>query len=93
MDKVACDIDRLNIKVEQLELAVGRMSNRILELETAKPEVRDGEVLPCPFCGKQPEFRFEYRGWIIWCADFLCVEQRYGSATKQDAIDNWNRRQ
>jgi len=93
MDKVACDIDRLNIKVEQLELAVGRMSNRILELETAKPDVRDGEALPCPFCGNQPEFREEYRGWIIWCADFLCVEQRYGSATKQDAIDNWNRRQ
>lgn len=90
IDNTACDIDRLNIKVEQLELAIGKLSNRILEIE--QPQEKKDEVLPCPFCGKQPEFRFEHRGWIIWCADFLCVEQRYGSATKQDAIDNWNKR-
>lgn len=51
------------------------------------------DKLKCPICNKEALMRkVEGRGWIIYCTDFLCVEQRYGSATKQDAIDNWKRK-
>jgi Lar family restriction alleviation protein len=49
---------------------------------------------PCPFCGETPLLiKKDERGWFVYCGNFLCTIQRYGSATKQDAIDNWNRRQ
>lgn len=95
MDKVACDIDRLNIKVELLELFCGKLSLKLASIEelvSNNKSKKEGEALPCPFCGNQPEFREEYRGWIIWCADFLCVEHRYGHETIESAVADWNSR-
>ena len=46
---------------------------------------------PCPFCGETPLLiKKDERGWFVYCGIFAF--QRYGSATKQDAIDNWNSR-
>ena len=55
---------------------------RIMEME---------EMLVCPMCGKEATVEnVPHRGWIVKCSNFRCVEQRYGSPTKEDALENWN---
>jgi hypothetical protein len=50
-------------------------------------------LLTCPFCGNKPTVKEVFgRGWIVECPNILCVQQRYGHPTKEDAIADWNKR-
>ena len=51
------------------------------------------ELLECPFCGKNPKLSFlENIGWKVVCPTLGCVEHKYGHPSKQDAVEDWNRR-
>lgn len=63
----------------------------------------DVELLPCPFCGGRAKvMRMDYLNemqtvWGVFCERDLDAECAHGHyidnyATKQEAIDAWNRR-
>jgi hypothetical protein len=57
-------------------------------------------LLPCPFCGEYPEIQHDTEGekygrttgWLIFCdgTSHSCTAGTF--LTKQEAIDEWNRR-
>lgn len=59
--------------------------------QTAPPEVKEGELLPCPFCGGAEAYAGKrLGGWVAFCPDCDAVEQ-YG-LTKEEAVKAWNTR-
>ena len=64
----------------------------------------DVDLLPCPFCGgKAKAMHLDYGDevqtvWGVFCVPDLNAEHAHGHyidnyATKQEAIDAWNRRE
>jgi hypothetical protein len=51
------------------------------------------ELLSCPFCGELPFVSLQDNiGWKVTCPTLGCVGQKYGHPSKEDAIEDWNRR-
>lgn len=47
-------------------------------------------LLPCPFCGGEAEFKKNDFGFYVICPECLCSTQTY--STDDDAISTWNNR-
>ena len=51
------------------------------------------ELKPCPFCGGEAKMaNTDIGGWPVYCINCPCDYGRYWFATKQKAIEAWNRR-
>lgn len=66
--------------------------------QLSRPQVAEGELLPCPFCGGRASTRkIDARGfhvtWDVYCLNFECwCIAHIGALTEAEAIAAWNTR-
>ncbi len=59
--------------------------------QTAPPKVKEGVLLPCPFCGsEQDQITIHSDGWSVRCESCLAGTDKYKHKTA--AYNNWNNR-
>ena len=64
-----------------------------LHMEKDRGDGDHMEVMNCACCdGKATVEKVGNRGWIVSCESDLCVCQKYGHASKDDAVNDWNTR-
>lgn len=53
-----------------------------------------GELKPCPFCGNDDPILYDFDGedWAVECGKGLCTAQTIMVDTREQAVQNWNRR-
>jgi Lar family restriction alleviation protein len=68
--------------------------------------MNDETLAPCPFCGKQPEYKRESTHWtgqrsVVLAVELGCIESdmqkgfhhvTVKAKTEQEAIEEWNKR-
>lgn len=51
------------------------------------------ELKPCPFCGETAKVLcIGKKYYFVTCVNIFCPSSTEGVSTKQEAIDQWNRR-
>jgi Lar family restriction alleviation protein len=62
---------------------------------------KEGELLPCPFCGSEAGLEHDAEGtmakWYVYCRDVhddcpISLTNTSGQARRVEAVDAWNRR-
>ena len=64
-----------------------------------EPFLKDGDLLPCPFCGTLPQVARGTGGggrsvWYVQCANNACdvIVEIASQQTRELAVELWNRR-
>lgn len=92
---VVCD-EHVGMLVDHLTTAEPNQRSCHPSTETAAPhELDEGDILPCPFCGNNPDVEitgFHGGGRIIKCTDHDCMGPHTTAGTVADAVIQWNKR-
>lgn len=60
--------------------------------KTEKDERVSGELLPCPFCGREPAMsNDDYGDFIVYCPNYDCpASNNNWFESKEEAVEAWN---
>lgn len=68
----------------------------IKAIQMQAPVIVQGELLPCPFCGGEPNIGSlggDKENWAIWCKCNMAIsEMGINGETKEEIINSWNKR-